>query len=488
MKHNIIKLLLSTALLMISCNHGYSIDQCSCLEQHDKICDPLELASGIKTQNTTTYSLLKNCWSSISNSITNKINSFSSYIKNSLNVIPKYVSNCCNSTYRFVNNGFNTVKYVIDSTYNFLYNFSKPISSVVNPSNLSSKPVKILSLDGGGTRGYVQAKFLELFCKDAGISNLGEYFDLIAGTSVGGINAVAFASGMTPKNMIDFFREKTPWIFTVRSITDMFDDETSIPSNKPNIAQMMYMITGKMDPFYKSVSENSNYGNARLRKEITNIYGDKLLTTINKPLLLTAHNSSSNTPIVFTNTKIKNISETFNNIKIVDALMATTSAPNYFLSTSLKLTSNGGYQDIIDGSLFQDDPSILALTSAHSLYPSAKEYCILSLGTGMKQIKLNINDKTELQLSQYIKLLEVVMQNAQITNNILLNELNNNKQYNTSYYKFNIQLDNNIDCSFDTSTSEFFDYLDTAVTAKYQEDKDKIAEFISKLQDFKNKQ
>ena len=49
--------------------------------------------------------------------------------------------------------------------------------------------IRLLSWDGGGIRGLFSATFLEKFCNDAGINGneLWKYFDIICGTSIGGI-------------------------------------------------------------------------------------------------------------------------------------------------------------------------------------------------------------------------------------------------------------------------------------------------------------
>ena len=358
----------------------------------------------------------------------------------------------------------------------------------IKQNNSSQKLVRILSLDGGGTRGYAQAKFLELFCEDTGISNLGEYFDVVAGTSVGGINAVGLANGTTPRSMMDFFREKTPWVFTVRSACDIFSNNASYPSNKPNLLQMLYFGIFTSYPFYKSISKTSNYGDARLRRELTNIFGDRLLTSIKTKILLTAYNYSEYTPVLFTNTNTNIVPNTFGDVKIVDALMATTSAPIYFPSTQMKLSNNPKEPayNIMDGGLFQNNPSSLAFTTAHMLYPSATKYCILSIGTGIRHVGLHISsdeqEPSNSPIIQYTNLWDIVMTNSEIDNDILFSAISNDKS-NISYYRFNFKLDINRDYEMDTSTSEFFDYLDTEVIAKYQEDKDKIKQFINKLKD-----
>ena len=356
----------------------------------------------------------------------------------------------------------------------------------VNNNNSSKEIVKILSLDGGGTKGYSQVKFLDLFCKDTEITNLGEYFDVIAGTSVGGINAVACADGLSPNCMMNFFREKAPWIFTIRSKKDIFSRNASYPSNKPSKAQMLYMMTIS-DPFYKAVSRNSNYGDVRLRHEIANLFGGKVLTSFKPTLLLTAHNYSEYAPVVFTNTNINGIPNTFKEINVVDALMATTSAPLYFPSTKLKLSPDPKEPayNIVDGGLFQNNPSSLAFSTAQMLYPSAKKYCILSLGTGITKIGLHVSSKEKepgnSSVTKYTELFGITLANSQIDNDILFRGLSNNKNYNVSYYRFDIQLDNNRDCAFDVSTKDFFDYLDNEVTKKYREEHDKIKQFIENL-------
>ena len=63
-----------------------------------------------------------------------------------------------------------------------------------------SEKFRILSLDGGGVRGYLTVMILEniekqLNAKDGSDKPLGEYFDLIAGTSTGAIIGGLLAIG-----------------------------------------------------------------------------------------------------------------------------------------------------------------------------------------------------------------------------------------------------------------------------------------------------
>ncbi len=67
--------------------------------------------------------------------------------------------------------------------------------------------VRILEFDGGGERGYLSNTFFNRFVQQWGIdpATLAQQFDVICGTSVGGILALAYATGRTPAELMPFF-------------------------------------------------------------------------------------------------------------------------------------------------------------------------------------------------------------------------------------------------------------------------------------------
>ena len=71
---------------------------------------------------------------------------------------------------------------------------------------------QILSLDGGGIRGVFSAAILAAIEKDLKV-NLTDHFDLIAGTSTGGIIAIALGLGLRPAEILEFYRAHGPKIF-----------------------------------------------------------------------------------------------------------------------------------------------------------------------------------------------------------------------------------------------------------------------------------
>ena len=76
------------------------------------------------------------------------------------------------------------------------------------------KPFKILALDGGGIRGVYTAALLER-CEAtlAGGEPLARYFDMIAGTSTGGIIALGLGLGIPTAEITGFYRDDGRRIF-----------------------------------------------------------------------------------------------------------------------------------------------------------------------------------------------------------------------------------------------------------------------------------
>jgi patatin-like phospholipase/acyl hydrolase len=74
-----------------------------------------------------------------------------------------------------------------------------------------SRPFRILSLDGGGIMGAFAASALATFEHETG-RRIVEHFDLIAGTSTGGIIVIALAMGATAEEVCRFYEDDGPRI------------------------------------------------------------------------------------------------------------------------------------------------------------------------------------------------------------------------------------------------------------------------------------
>ena len=242
--------------------------------------------------------------------------------------------------------------------------------------------IRVLSLDGGGMRGYVSANFLKSFVDLWGVNpnELWKYFDVISGSSIGGIMALALSFGKSPEELLTFFTEDGPWIFTTSSST---------PSVMPSTLSKVNTIVGgplSNPTFYPSTTDG--IGTKRLKSKLDSVFGTSTMAELNTTTVITSfeknnvdpdYGQDTNTPIYFSNSRVvpSLIGQDFN---IVDVAMATSAAPLYFPSWPI------GEDLYIDGGVVQNNPVGLALSIAKAKKPTAKRYCVLSIGTGLGDV------------------------------------------------------------------------------------------------------
>lgn len=76
---------------------------------------------------------------------------------------------------------------------------------------------RVLALDGGGIKGTFTASALATWEQQTGL-RIVDHFDLIAGTSTGGILAIGLGLGMSAKQMLEFYRQRGPMLFPITSL------------------------------------------------------------------------------------------------------------------------------------------------------------------------------------------------------------------------------------------------------------------------------
>ncbi len=82
--------------------------------------------------------------------------------------------------------------------------------------------LKILSLDGGGTRGIIPATILDCLFRETG-KHPTDLFDLFAGTSTGGILSIGLTYGLPTAELIDLYQKKAKDIFYDSGWDDLRD-------------------------------------------------------------------------------------------------------------------------------------------------------------------------------------------------------------------------------------------------------------------------
>lgn len=80
------------------------------------------------------------------------------------------------------------------------------MTHTTNSEIINSTAFKILSIDGGGIKGIYVAQLLSQIEKKIG-QPIGEYFDMIAGTSTGGLIALAITNKVPCEQISRFYED-----------------------------------------------------------------------------------------------------------------------------------------------------------------------------------------------------------------------------------------------------------------------------------------
>jgi patatin-like phospholipase/acyl hydrolase len=226
----------------------------------------------------------------------------------------------------------------------------------------SRRLVKVLSIDGGGVRGiipsFVLANIENFLPKNV---HIRDSFDVIAGTSVGGLIALLLSvpdENGRPKYTAEFI-----------------DDQLF------KLSQCIFKRSALQ--FLKSGGGliGAKYDVSAFEEELNNFFGDIKLSQSIKDVIIPAYELELNKTFFFS--KQAAIEEPFRNCDclIRELVRATTAAPTYFKPAILKMGS-GHELKCIDGGVSANDPTAIACLHAKEIFGEDIDLLVVSLGTG----------------------------------------------------------------------------------------------------------
>ncbi len=239
------------------------------------------------------------------------------------------------------------------------------------------RTVRILSVDGGGIRGLIPALVLRHLrdrLRERGKhQELHQVFDLMAGTSSGGLIVLALGTpaadhrrpgrflpcpALSIDRVVSIYREKGQAIFP-RSVFRGLRVLTQAVHEKYD--------TG---PFYELLEEL--FGTATLKDALCH-------------LLVTSYDTQNGTVFLFKHRpQRKDRRDTDPNFYLKDVARAAAAAPTYFEPVLLSpIGDSGTTLCLVDGAVFAANPSMCAYVEARKTFTSARRFLILSLGTGI---------------------------------------------------------------------------------------------------------
>jgi hypothetical protein len=232
------------------------------------------------------------------------------------------------------------------------------------------KTIRVLSLDGGGMRGFYTASYLDClaigFAKRRGVAalDIGKAFDLIVGTSTGAIIACALGSGVPLRKVIELYKKHGTAIFPIAVPTDLIGTLWNL-INRPKALET---------------------GDKALRSALEACLGSTTLGQVYKtreigiaiPAVELEHHHS----FVFKTPHLAGSNHRDDDYTLVDACLASSAAPIY---RSLAAIDNPNHSDnfrvFADGGLWANNPVLVGLVDALSMTEQGDRIEVFCMGT-----------------------------------------------------------------------------------------------------------
>jgi hypothetical protein len=208
---------------------------------------------------------------------------------------------------------------------------------------------KILSIDGGGIRGLFAARLLAEIERGSG-KKVADHFDLIVGTSTGGIIALALGLGVPAEGIARFYRQYGPALFRE-------------PWGMSLLGFAKHLFRAK-------------HSAQRLRTALEGVFGTRKLGDSDVRLVIPAMHVLEGEVHLLKTAHSERFARD-HELLAVDVAMATTAAPTYYPAHTV---STG--DELVDGGVWANCPVLVGIVeAAHYLGQDLRDIDVLSLGT-----------------------------------------------------------------------------------------------------------
>lgn len=216
-------------------------------------------------------------------------------------------------------------------------------------------PFRVLCLDGGGMRGVYQARYLETFAARlnkayGGPTNrdIGKGFDLLVGTSTGGIIACALAAGVSMEKARAIYHQHGPDIFPGQLIRAL-----------PLIGNL-----------FRATGLGLFCGAMALRNALS-VFGQETIGAMYDKrgiaLIVPAVDLNRHAAVAFKTQHLTRLNGRDNPRTLIDVCMATSAAPILRAMARLQEGEGGATAVYIDGGLWANNPAMLGMIEAQEI-------------------------------------------------------------------------------------------------------------------------
>ena len=225
--------------------------------------------------------------------------------------------------------------------------------------------MRILAIDGGGIRGLIPALVLAEVEHRTG-RPIADCFDLIAGTSTGGILACALTrpgDGGRP-------------FFTAAEVVDLYESEGPKIFHR-SLLKRITSVDGNLD---------ERYDDSGLNAALKEFLGDARISQALTPILITAYDIERRAAWFFRSARAR--TDAHFDFTMSDAARATSAAPTYFEPALVHDLATHAPSALIDGGVFAVNPGMCAVAEVGREAASF----VASLGTGQHTRPLKYAD------------------------------------------------------------------------------------------------
>jgi hypothetical protein len=198
---------------------------------------------------------------------------------------------------------------------------------------VNKKPFKILTIDGGGIKGLYSAKVLE-HLEDKYKCSTSDYFDMICGTSTGGLIALALALNIPAGDISKLYEEQGKKIFPKRT---------------------------KLGGIIRQTLWRGKYSDKALRVALEGIFQEKKIADVKNLLCIPSYSLTDARPWVFKYDHKEGELDRDNKALCVDVALATSAAPTYFPLSEIDYYDN---KQFIDGGVWANNPTVVGVIEA----------------------------------------------------------------------------------------------------------------------------
>lgn len=234
---------------------------------------------------------------------------------------------------------------------------------------------KVLSIDGGGIKGVFPASFLAAI-EDSLSTSISDYFDLIVGTSTGGIIALGLGLGWSAREILTMYEELGPTVFGGNRL----------------FRRLRGCIFSKFDQ-------------APLRNAMVSRFKDSRLGESSKRLVIPSLNLETGEVHVYKTSHHPRFEMDYK-MRAVDVALSTAAAPTYFPTHR----SSDGIP-LVDGGMWANNPVGFAVVEAIGVLTWPAQYIkVLSLGCTTTPLNIGLGRNLPLGIGYWgLKIVDVFM-------------------------------------------------------------------------------